>query len=101
MVRVLETTSPDMREQILRAVASPRLRYWITDETALDDANAGTMERWLAASLEDLLPESPRAPVRVHVTPAETLKVIPLLRWRAPSIHRGDRRPGTSACRSA
>ncbi len=68
MVRVLETTSPALREEILRAVGSPRLRYWITAETALADANAVDMERWLAARLEDLLPEGPRAPVRVHVT---------------------------------
>lgn len=67
MVRVLEATSPEMRDDILRAVASPRLRYWITDGTALADANAEGMEQWLAARLERLLPEGPRAPVRVHV----------------------------------
>ena len=70
MVRVLETTSPGMRDEILRAVASPRLRYWITDETALTDANAQNMELWLAGRLENLLPEGPRAPVRVHMTDA-------------------------------
>ncbi|MCK5275465.1 MAG: hypothetical protein KAR37_12495, partial [Alphaproteobacteria bacterium] len=68
MVRVLEATSPEMRDDILRAVASPRLRYWITDGTALADANAEGMEQWLAVRLEEQLPEGPRAPVRVHMT---------------------------------
>ena len=68
MVRVLETTSPEMRGEILRAVASPRLRYWITADTALAGANAETMERWLAVRLQELLPEGPRAPARVHMT---------------------------------
>jgi signal transduction histidine kinase len=68
MVRVLEATSPDAREEILRAVGSPRLRYWITAETALTDANAEDHERWLALMLEELLPEARRSPVRVHST---------------------------------
>ena len=68
MVRVLETTSPEMSGQILRAVGSPRLRYWITPETAIADANTADVERWLAARLENMLPEGPRAAVRVHLT---------------------------------
>ena len=71
MVRVLETTSPETRDVILRAVTSPRLRYWITDETALADANTERMELWLAARLAEQLPEGPRAPVRVHVADRE------------------------------
>jgi len=68
MVRVLETTSPEMSGQILRAVGSPRLRYWITPESAIAEANTADVERWLAARLEDMLPEGPRAAVRVHLT---------------------------------
>jgi len=68
MVRVLETTSPEMSGQILRAVGSPRLRYWITPETAIADANTSNVERWLAVRLENMLPEGPRMPVRVHLT---------------------------------
>lgn len=68
IVRVLETTSPGARGEILRAVGSPRLRYWITPETALADANTEDMERWLAGLLAGMLPEGARAPVRAHMT---------------------------------
>ena len=68
MVRVLEATAPEMRREILRAVGSPRLRYWITAGTTLTDANREGTELWLAKTLEKLLPEGTRAPVRVHMT---------------------------------
>ncbi len=98
MVRVLEATSPEMRDDILRAVASPRLRYWITDGTALADANAEGMEQWLAVRLEDLLPEGPRAPVRVHITdegwPREILEFHGRAHRGMDSHHNGDAEPG-------
>lgn len=68
MVRVLETTSPETREEILRAVGSPHLRYWISAETALTDANAEDIELWLAEGLARMLAGGDRAPVRAHIT---------------------------------
>jgi signal transduction histidine kinase len=97
MVRVLEATSPEMRDDILRAVASPRLRYWITDGTALADANAEGMEQWLAVRLEDLLPEGPRAPVRVHTTdegwPSEIMEFHGRAHREMDSHHNGAAEP--------
>jgi signal transduction histidine kinase len=94
MVRVLETTSPDVRDEILRAVASPLLRYWITDETGVDDANARDMEQWLAVRLENLLPEGPRAPVRAHITdegwPSEIMEFHGRAHRGMASHHDGD-----------
>ncbi|MBE9554738.1 MAG: hypothetical protein IMF05_14840, partial [Proteobacteria bacterium] len=97
MVRVLEATSPEMRDDILRAVASPRLRYWITDGTALADANAEGMEQWLAVRLENLLPEGPRAPVRAHITdegwPSEIMEMHGRGHRGMASHHDGDAEP--------
>lgn len=68
MVRVLEATPPPVREEILRAVGSPRLRYWLTAESALDGIQEAESEKWLAQRMEDLLASPPRTAVRVHVT---------------------------------
>ncbi len=68
MVRVLEATSPRGRQEILRAVGSPRLRYWITAETALSEANSETLERQLAMALQEMLGMAPRPLVRAHMT---------------------------------
>lgn len=67
MVRVLETSPAETRQAILAAVDSPRLRYWLSPESALVDANSQQIELWLAARLESLLPRYSHAPVRVHV----------------------------------
>jgi signal transduction histidine kinase len=68
MVRVLEAAPPGVRSEILRAVRSPRLRFWITDESALSEANGRRTERWLAARLEELLPAGAPANVRVRMS---------------------------------
>jgi len=68
MVRVLEATPPRTRPEILRAVRSPRLRYWITAVPALNEANGSFMEQRLAQALEELLPAAQRPPVRAHIT---------------------------------
>lgn len=67
MVRVLEVTPPDTREEILLAVGSPRLRYWITRESALPAGAGAEGVPWLVSMLEALLPEDRPAPVRVLV----------------------------------
>ena len=98
MARVLETTAPVMREEILRAVGSPRLRYWITAETALTDANREGTEQWLAMRLEKLLPEGIRAPVRVHMTdegwPREIMEFHERAHREMDSEHDRDEEPG-------
>jgi signal transduction histidine kinase len=67
MVRVLEATPADTRDEMLAALASPRLRYWITDDSALP-ANAGAGgEPWLVSMLETLLPEGRPKHARVQV----------------------------------
>jgi len=68
MVRVLEATSPSGRQEILRAVGSPRLRYWITAETALSEANSENLEQQLALALQEMLGMAPRPLVRAHMT---------------------------------
>lgn len=68
MVRVLEATPPEMREDILSAVGSRRLRYWITAESAITAGNEEDVERWLAAMLQGMLPEERSAPVRVLIS---------------------------------
>lgn len=68
MVRVLETTTPEMRGEILRVVGSPRLRYWIAKEAVVAEGNGRASERWLAGQLQELLPGEARRPVRVHMT---------------------------------
>jgi signal transduction histidine kinase len=68
MVRVLEATSPSGRQEILRAVGSPRLRYWITAETALNEANSENLEQQLALALQEMLGMAPRPLVRAHMT---------------------------------
>ena len=70
MVRVLETSPVSARGAIITAVDSPRLRYWLSPDTALADANGRDIEQWLADRLEALLPEAGRAPVRVQVVEA-------------------------------
>ncbi|MDH3231701.1 MAG: ATP-binding protein [Alphaproteobacteria bacterium] len=67
MVRVLEATPTDTREEILLAVGSPRLRYWITKESALPAGSGADGEAWLSSMLEALLPKGRPAPVRVLV----------------------------------
>jgi signal transduction histidine kinase len=67
MVRVLEATPPDTRNEILMAVGSPRLRYWITRESALPEGAGADEETWLVTMLETLLPEGRPTPVRVLV----------------------------------
>jgi signal transduction histidine kinase len=65
MVRVLEATPPDTRDEILLAVGSLRLRYWITVDSALPATAGADGETWLVSMLEALLPEGRPAPVRV------------------------------------
>ena len=67
MVRVLEATPPDTREEILLAVGSPRLRYWITRRSALPPDAGADGDVWLVSMLEALLPGDRPAPVRVLV----------------------------------
>ncbi len=67
-VRLLETTSPDMRGEILRAVGSPRLRYWISADPVLATVSGDYRERWLAGMLEGMLPAGRPAPVRVRLS---------------------------------
>lgn len=67
MVRVLETTPVSSRDAIITAADSPRLRYWLSRDPGLAQANTGRIEQWLAGRLETLLPEANRAPVRVKM----------------------------------
>lgn len=67
-VRVLEATPPEMREDILRHVGSRRLRYWVTPQSAVAAGNEADAERWLAAMLQDMLPEERTPPVRVSIS---------------------------------
>jgi signal transduction histidine kinase len=67
MVRVLETTPVSGRGAIIAAVDSPRLRYWLSREAFVADANVRDVEQWLASRLEAQLPEARRAPVRVKI----------------------------------
>lgn len=101
MVRVLGTTSPAVRDEILRAVNSPRLRYWITAETALPDANTERMEQWLAVRLEKLVPEAAHAPVRVHMTdeglPGEFMGMRDGTIWGMDAHHKGAKKPNNNA----
>lgn len=68
MVRVLEATPPERHDEILRAVGSPRLRLWISEDSALAAAYEGEHAEWLAGVLEGMLPAAPREPVRVALT---------------------------------
>jgi signal transduction histidine kinase len=68
IVRLLEATSPDMRGEILRAVGSPRLRYWISGEPALTAVSDEYRDQWLADMLEMMLAAGRPAPARVHLT---------------------------------
>lgn len=71
MVRVLEATPVDTRGEMLTALGSPRLRYWITDESALPaDAGAGG-EPWLVSMLETLLPEGRPKHARIQVADSD------------------------------
>ncbi|MBE9558428.1 MAG: HAMP domain-containing protein [Proteobacteria bacterium] len=98
MVRVLETTSPETREEILRAVGSPHLRYWISAETALTDANAEDIELWLADSLGRMLAGGDRPPVRAHITddgwPGEFMGFHDSVHQGMMSHHGGDEKSG-------
>lgn len=68
MVRVLEATPPALRDEILVAVDSPRLRFWISRESVLVEPYDGDHARMMAATLQDMLPAAPREPVRVSLT---------------------------------
>ncbi len=68
IVRLLEATSPDMRGEILRAVGSPRLRYWISGDPVLAAVSEDYREQWLAGMLENMLPVGRPAPVRVRLS---------------------------------
>ncbi len=67
MVRVLDATPADTREEILRALGSPRLRYWITEVSALPATVTADGETWLVSMLVALLPEGRPVPPRVLV----------------------------------
>lgn len=68
MVRVLEATPPALRDEILVAVDSPRLRFWISRESALPESDDGAHARTMAATLSGMLAAPPREPVRVGLT---------------------------------
>jgi len=67
MVRVLEATPKDTRGEMLAALGSPRLRYWITDTSALPADAGASSEPWLISMLETLLPEGRPKHARVQV----------------------------------
>jgi len=68
MVRVLEATPTDTRERMLTALGSPRLRYWITQSSALPADAGSTGEPWLVSMLETLLPEGRTKHARIQVS---------------------------------
>ncbi len=76
MVRVLESTPADTREEILLAVGSPRLRYWITKDSALPSGAGVDGQIWLVSMLESLLPEGRPAPARVLVADPDGQDIV-------------------------
>lgn len=100
MVRVLETTHPVMRGEILRAVGSPRLRYWISGEPVVGMAGEARVERWLERRMESLLPMPVRVPVRARLTeqgwPLEIEDMHERARQHMEMLHDGEGAgPGT------
>lgn len=64
MVRLLEATPPELRDEILVAAGSPRLRFWISDDSALEAVGDDEHARMMAGMLQAMLPRPPREPVR-------------------------------------
>lgn len=55
IVRLLEATPPSLHPQILRTASSPRLRFWLDDESAVDERGEGDRSNGLQRRLRDLL----------------------------------------------
>lgn len=65
--RVLERTPSSLRDDILVAVGSRQLKFWISADSPIDPGADRYHARWLASELTALLPADLREPVRVHV----------------------------------
>lgn len=92
--RILERTPPALRDEILVAVGSRRLNFWISDDSAIDPGDDGYHARWLASELTGLLPPDLSAPVRVHVVEGTVGGWRRHGRWRAGDTNRWPRGGG-------
>ena len=88
IVRVIESTPPALHEQIVRTASTPPLRFWLSDQSAVDAKDAKE-DSWLRQRLIGLLDDGPTREVLVDLHDDEHF-------WsRASAAEEVDRATGT------